>query len=615
MCGIAGEWITRPSMAGPPDMHSVLGALARLRHRGPDGEGMYAAHRGVIGMTRLSVRGSVDAVPPYVSEDGHIGAVMNGELYNYEELRAFVLARGHMLKTGADSELLPHLYEEWGADMLPRLTGMFALAVLDRSRGSVLLARDRLGLKPLYLWETPGRLRFASELKAFAAWPDFAPEIDETLIPRYLFHRYVPAPRTLVRGVSKLPAGHRLRPQDSLHPRSESWWTLSERPLQVLPTSIEDAARTLKTQWTSVMHEHLAADRQVGVMLSSGVDSAWVAWAAAQETRGLPALTLGPGASLTAEDESGAASQLAAELGLVSVPVPVKSDVENRLLAVAEALDEPLGDPTVLTFDMVAEAARELGLTVLLTGEGADEVFAGYPSYGEAAWLERLRPLALAIRQARLERLLDADWPGLRRLRSALHPVENHYGGVGVVRRALDPDMPGASIMPWAQPGRTRLKSMLAFDLTCYLPEDVLTKCDRLGMRHQIEVRVPYLDHRIVEWAFSLPDPWLVSGQRGKRVLRQAAFDGLGPVATRPKLGFPTPLTEWLQGPLHDLAHDVLASQEWLSAGERERLWQTFQLHPRAASRELYAGVMLGLFIHGVESMRTGRGRQERAEG
>ncbi len=615
MCGIAGEWIMRPSMAGPPDMRAVLGALSRLRHRGPDGEGMYAAHRGVIGMTRLAVRGSVEAVPPYGSEDGHIGAVMNGELYNYEELRAFVLARGHILTTDADSELLPHLYEEWGSAMLPRLTGMFALAVLDRRTGSLLLARDRLGLKPLYVWQTPGRIRFASELKAFAAWPDFEPEVDESLIPRYLFHRFVPAPRTLVRGVSKLPAGHRLMPQDSLHPRSEAWWTLSESPLQLLPDSLEGAAEMLRAQWTAVMHDHLAADRRMGVLLSGGVDSAWVAWAAAQETRGLPALTLAPGASRTAEDESGAAAQLADQLGLLSIPVPVRADVERRIVAVAEALDEPLGDPTVLTFDMVAEAARELGLTVLLAGEGADEVFGGYPSYGEAAWLERLRPLAVALRKARLRRLLDADWPGLRRLKSALHPVESHYGGVGVLRRALDSDMPGASIMPWAASGRTRLKSMLAFDLTCYLPDDVLTKCDRLGMRHQIEVRVPYLDHRIVEWAFSLPDPWLVSGRSGKRVLRMAASDALGPVAARPKLGFPTPLTEWLQGPLHELAHDVLDAQDWLSAADRARLWQTFALHPRAAARELYASVMLGLFIHGVESMRTGRGRQERAEG
>ncbi|MGC8488005.1 MAG: asparagine synthetase B family protein, partial [Clostridia bacterium] len=327
MCGIAGEWITRPSIAGPPDLRGVVEALSWLRHRGPDGEGVFSAHRGSIAMTRLRVRGSDAAIPPYISEDGQIGAVMNGELYNYHELRDFVLARGHRLLTDADSEVLPHLYEELGPDMLPRLTGMFAIAVLDRRRNSLLLARDRLGLKPLYLWETPGRIRFASELKAFWAWPDFDPTFDESLVPRYLFHRFVPAPRTMFREVTKLPPGHRLMPQDSLHPLSESWWTLSERPLNLLPGSFEGASGELAERWLEVMRDHLPTDRRTGILLSGGVDSAWVAWGAARDLPGAPALTVSPGASQSVLDESKTAADLAVRLGLTPVEVPISTDL------------------------------------------------------------------------------------------------------------------------------------------------------------------------------------------------------------------------------------------------------------------------------------------------
>lgn len=608
MCGIAGEWITRPSIAGPPDVRGVMDAVSRLRHRGPDGDGIFSAHRGSIGMARLRIRGKASALPPYMSEDGQVGAVMNGELYNYPELRDFVLARGHQLLTDADSEVLPHLWEELGADMLPRLTGMFAIAILDRRQQELFLARDRLGIKPLYLWTTPGRIRFASELKAFWAWPDFDPTLDESLVPRYLFHRFVPAPRTMLREVTKLPSGHRLMPKDSLHPRSEAWWTLSERPLQPVPATLEDAAAELRERFQTVVHDHLPADRRVGILLSGGVDSSFIAAGVAKDLPGTPALTVSPGNSQSVANEWRDAEALSRSLGLEAVEVPISTDVESRLLDIAASLDEPLGDPTVVTFDMVAEAARELGLTVLLAGEGADEVFAGYPSYGEAIWLERLRPAAEALSGAGLGRLLDLNLPGIRRLKSALTPIDRHYGGVGVVRRGV-PDIPGASTMPWTRPARTRLKSMLAFDLSCYLADDVLVKCDRLGMRHQLEVRVPYLDHRLVEWAFSLPDVWLTDGKTGKRILREAAAAEIGPIAHRPKSGFPTPMTEWLSGPLHSLAEDVLETQTWLARDEKARLREGFRGNPRAYGRELYASMMLGLWLSGIESMRARRSR------
>src|SRR5579875_1567806 len=432
MCGIAGEWITRPSTAGSPNFRGVMGALSLLRHRGPDGEGIFSAHRGRIAMTRLRVRGPASALPPYLSEDGQIGAVMNGELYNYPELRDFVLLRGHRLATDADSEVLPHLYEELGPEMLPRLTGMFALAILDRRRQELMLARDRLGIKPLYLWVTPGRLRFASELKAFWGWPDFAPTFDASLVPRYLFHRFIPAPRTMLREVTKLPPGQHLLPGAHPSPRSEAWWTLGAEPGETRPGSFEEAVEELRDRFGQVVHDHLPAYRRVGLLRSGGVDSSWVAWHASRKLPNAPALTVSAGTARTVADEGRQAASFARRLALQAVDVPIASDVESRLLDIAQSLDEPLGDPTVVTFDMAAERARALGLTVLLTGEGADEVFAGYPSYGEAIWLERLGPLARAMQRAGLGPLLTLNLPGFRRLRSALLPVDRHYGGVGV---------------------------------------------------------------------------------------------------------------------------------------------------------------------------------------
>jgi asparagine synthase (glutamine-hydrolysing) len=602
MCGIAGEWWgRRPS----PHDRGVAAMLARLQHRGPDGHGLHSGPEATIGMTRLAVMDVFGHAPPYLSEDGQIGVVFNGELYNVAELRRDLIRRGHRLAGDADGDLLPHLYEEWGPDMLPRLVGMFALAVYDRRRHALLVARDRLGIKPLYLWRQRQHLRFASEMKAFFAYPDFLPTVREDLLPTLLRFRFVPAPETFVAGVEKLPPGHLLEVSLGFGPTIRPWWRLEA--VSDPPGSLAEAAEELQSLWRRIVRDHVAADRPRGIFLSGGVDSGWLAAGLGSENAALTAVTLDGTGLGPAYDEAQQAERVATRWGWPVHRVPMRVPEVDDLVRIAGILDEPLGDPTVLTFDLVADAARREGLTVVFSGEGADEVFAGYPHYREAAVLDRLEAVARAVDHVPLlRRWLYSGRFGARRLETALQPTARYYGGVGMAFIGQDLPRHPALEAYWDHVRtKSRLKRMLGFDLLWFLGDDALPKCDRIGMHYQLEVRVPYLDHRLVEWAWSLPDAFLVDRGRQKRVLRQAAGAVDPDLAVQPKRSFPTPVTAWLRGPLNKAARDILDGPDVLGREHVAGLWRDLEAGSPHAGRRLYLLLMTELWRQWLRAERA----------
>jgi asparagine synthase (glutamine-hydrolysing) len=609
VCAIAGVWGTsRGEGRG-----RVMAMLQHMAHRGPDGEALVDGPAGTVGMNRLAVLDPAGSVPPYRSEDGSVAVVFNGEIYNHRALRDELKTRGHLLPDGSDGTILPHLYEEYGLAMFERLVGMFALAVMDRRRGELHLARDRLGIKPLYLWRRGHTVRFASELTAFAAWPDFPPPVREDRLAHYLACRFVPGPDTLLAGIQKLEPGTVVTVAVDGRMRRRTWWTL---PLAPAPrrVSARHAEEEFRALWRDVVRDHLQADRRLGFFLSGGLDSTLLAAARPSPDAILPALVLGPGHHGPSYDERHAAAAVAEATGLSLETAPLEDPTPEDIRAVVRHLGEPLGDPTVLSFDRLARAARAAGWTVALSGEGADELFFGYPHYREAFWLDALAPAARWFARTPIgARYLAGSGPGAGRLRAALATPAAYYRGVGVTFPR--PELVGASslealpLLPdafgTARESRSRLDQMRAFDICWFLPDDTLLKCDRLGMRYQVEVRVPYLDHRVVEWAWRHPPALFLTPWASKRLPRRAARSLLGTAARRPKRGFPTPLGRWLAGPLRPFARDVLESRAfrergWVDPRAVDRLLAGVRPEGSAAGRQVWALLALALWAEDV---------------
>lgn len=606
ICGIAGVW-QRDWGTTPEEIGRMLDVL---QHRGPDGEGLFT-DRGVgLGMRRLAIRDLCNGGQPYVSENGQVVAVYNGEIYNDGELKARVRARGHRLKSEADGEVIVHLYEDEGPAFLTRLTGMYALAIWDRRREELILARDRIGQKPLYVYEDAHGLAFASEIKAFLAIDHFQPIIEEQELSSYLGHRFSPAPDTLLKGVTKLQPGEAMRiTRDGRRQRWHYWRPDFSEPAHegTLATWAEELDATLET----VVGSHLASDVPLGLFLSGGLDSSLLAALASQNTENAPeAWSATFPEAFPGYDESEWAKRVADQFHLPLHRIEVNDVITaERVRELAYVLDEPMGDPTVLPLDGVARAASEV-TTVMLSGEGADEIFGGYAGYGEVASLARLRYVPLPIRRW----WGSTGLPGAGAFRRSIEAIHGRYRGVGFTfspeeQRALlapelvKPDRPSSVSRYWEEHQHlSDLQAMQGFDVRWFLPDDVLLKADRIGMHHNLEVRVPYCDHRVVELAMKIPLALRRQGPVDKRVLRRVAERYLPrPVVYRPKQGFPTPLTRLLVGPLYDLAYDTLTSDRfrargWFKPEAVEALLGQLAGRSSGAARRVYALMMLELW-------------------
>ena len=586
MCGIAGIAALdgRPVNAGPLDA-----MLDLLRHRGPNDSGTFVAGGVALGNRRLSIIDVEGGHQPMRGARESTVIVTNGEIYNYVELARELEAAGHSFKTKSDTEVAAHAYDRWGLDFLDRLDGMFALALWDGNARRLVLARDRLGEKPLYHAVADGLLIFASELSALRAHPAAPQELDPKALSTYLALEYVPAPACIISGVAKLEAGSALV-MESQQIRQKRYWELDPRPTDT-PIPYEESVRGLRDRLDEAVRSRLVSDVPLGVFLSGGLDSSAIAAIAARHGA-LDTFTIGFEES--SFDERAYAREVSDRIGSTHHELVLTGDRMPGLVPrLGDLLDEPLGDASIIPTTLLSDFTRET-VTVALGGDGGDEMFGGYPMHQA----HRVAPTVRALPSPAL-RLLAA---GARRL-----PVSHRnfsFGfkastflkGAGAApplnharwmcsfspeeqRRLLTPTMweaagrGTAAFEPienaWrrsdgAPPG-ARARHL---DAVTYLPGDILTKVDRASMSASLEVRAPFLSPDVVQFAFSLPDGYHMRRLTGKRLLRDAVADLLPrDVLSRPKKGFGIPVARWLNGSLRELTDDLLSADALVGPG------------------------------------------------
>jgi asparagine synthase (glutamine-hydrolysing) len=576
MCGIVGNVLARADRR--PDQ-VILEAMAdRLAHRGPDEAGFVVRGPAGLGIRRLNIIDLATGRQPMSGEDDSTWVVCNGEIYNYRELTGRLTAQGHVFRTRSDTETIVHAWEMRGRDALEDLEGMFALAVWHERSQTLVLARDRLGIKPLYYALLPDQIVFASELKAMLAHPAVSRELDVDALAAYLAHEWVPAPQSLLRAVRKLPPGHRLV-YAAGEAKLEQWWDVryGGGPSEEI-VGVAHLAAALDVS----VRQHMLADVPLGVFLSGGVDSATVAAIARAYTPD-KIRTFSIGFEDRSFDESAHARATAAALGTEHheeiVGPRAALDVFDRL---GELVDEPLGDASILPTYLLSRFARR-SVTVALSGDGGDEVFAGYPTYQAhtlAALWRRAPALLRHAAKAVVERLpvshddLSLDFKLKRFVAGAmLDTVERHATWMGsfspaetcalltpaaTAELSAPPSYAALQHLAEAVPASPWLNQVLYLDLKGYLAEGVLQKVDRASMACSLEVRVPLLDRRVVEVAALLPPHMKLKRFRTKHVLKRT-MRGRVPEAAlaRPKKGFGVPLARWFRGELAPLLRDA----------------------------------------------------------
>ncbi len=615
MCGICGVVdLGTPAVVDGAVLRRMNGAL---RHRGPDEEGYHEGQHVALAMCRLRVIDPAGGSQPMANENGAVWLVYNGEVYNFRELRSDLEARGHRFRTRSDTEVIVHAYEAFGADCVRKLRGMFAFALWDAARQRLVLARDRLGIKPLYYWQRGGRLAFASELKALLQLPDLRRELDLEALDLYLTYGYVPGPPTAFRGVRKLPPGHVLA-LDRSGLRVERYWDFvpAERPSR----SLGDCVAELRERLQEAVRSHLVSDVPLGAFLSGGLDSSTVV--ALMSLEGVPPVrTFSVGFREARFDELPYARQLAERYGTEHREVVVGPEVAGRLPELLAHFDEPFGDSSAIPTYLVSELARR-HVTVVLTGDGGDEVFCGYEwqrRYEVLKLLYRL-PARLRAWAPQLAHLLPAGrWRQRGRGLLAdlsLSPAEGYLRRMTLfdaswrrelyhddLRAALDGHDGLEALRAWldALPGADFRNRMLYADTHFYCPEDCLTKVDRMTMAWSLEARVPLLDHEVVEFMATVPPEWKLRGFTSKYLLRRAIADLLPPALLRKrKQGFSVPVGPWLRGPLYPLAADLLldgraTKRGWLRPDAVRRLLDEHRAGRADHGHRLYA--LLGLEV------------------
>ncbi len=597
MCGITGAVWTDARLAIEPDVLARMTSV--LAHRGPDDAGAYRSelrHRpgygavpgAALGLRRLSIIDVAGGHQPLSNEDGSVWIVFNGEIYNHHELHRRLEGAGHRFRTASDTEAIVHLYEDEGLGFLDHLNGMFGLAIWDERYGRLVVARDRLGEKPLYYRHEAGRLAFASELKSLLEIPGIERQLDPQALDEYLTYQYVPHPRTILRGFAKLPPGHYGVFADDRWTVEPYWHVDFNRQLE---RPLADCAAELRELMTSAVRMRLESEVPLGAFLSGGVDSSLVV-GLMQRLSAAPVKTFSIGFAESAYDETPYAREVAARLGTEHHEFIVEPRSAEVLSKLVWHYDEPFADSSAVPTYWVSKLSRE-HVTVALTGDGGDELFAGYLRYqavrlaaaldrlpplnrlAAARWWERLgrgRPPRSMLRRAgRLAEALRYP-PGRRYLE--LVSLFNEPARAALYSDAFLADLPDAdpyAFLASAQRRcrlRDRVTAASLADVLTYLPCDLLTKVDVASMATSLECRAPFLDHRVVELAAALPISYKLRGRRTKRILGEA-FPELLPrqVTRRRKMGFAVPLAEWFRGELGTLARDVLLDPSTLARG------------------------------------------------
>jgi asparagine synthase (glutamine-hydrolysing) len=586
MCGIAGTAALNPR--APLDAAQVRRMLDRVAHRGPDDDGLHAAAGAVLGHRRLSVIDVAGGHQPLFGARPTTAIVANGEIYNYLSLRRELEARGHRFRTNSDTEVAAHAYDAWGDAFLDRVDGMFALALWDGARRRLLLARDRMGEKPLYWTVAGGALIYASELSAVLAHSAVAPTVDPYALSAYLANEYVPAPHSMIRSVSKLEPGTALILEDG-RIDVRPYWKLRPR---VSPhvSDYGEAVSLVRAALERAVRSRLISDVPVGIFLSGGLDSSAVAALAARDGT-LDTFSIGFDES--SFDESGYARVVAEHIGSRHHQRVVRAaEMPDLVPRLGSLLDEPMGDASILPTWLLSAFARE-HVTVALGGDGGDELFGGYYMHQahrfDGAMRRVPRPVhrLMAAAAARLpvsHRNFSPGFKALRFLRGSADPAPyNHALWMASFSPAeqaqlLEPDVLSAIggrgafaafERAWAESeGAPLLARACWLDARTYLPNDVLTKVDRASMAVALEVRAPLLARDVVELAFALPDAYRMRRFTGKRIFRDAVRDLLpDAVLRRPKKGFGMPVAAWLRGALRPLLHDTLSADRLRAGG------------------------------------------------
>ena len=559
-----------------------------IAHRGPDDEGYYASGPVGLGFRRLSIIDLHTGHQPIANEDGTVWIVFNGEIYNFQELREQLLAKGHKFTSKTDTEVIVHLYEEYGADCVTRLRGMFAFAIWDERKQLLMLARDRVGIKPLYYWKGPSSLIFGSEIKAILADPDCSPEVDPRVIDRFLSFYYLPGEETLHKDLFKLAPGSYMTVQKGKL-KITQYWDLQFSPQ---PISVPQAKEQLLALLEECVRMHMIADVPVAFLLSGGVDStAMLGFAAGKTDHKLRSFTLGfsePGII----DERPYARLAAETYGAEHHEMTITArDFSDFLPNFAWHMEEPVCEPQAIALYYVSRLAKKHA-TVLISGEGGDEAFAGYPNFRNLLIFERfkralgpLKGLAAAgltafnsvVRSNRItkyEKLMPYKFEDYYLSRTSAPTF--YFSQMG--KQLYTPDfyahlnrlfsLEPASRFLGRVSGQGLVNQMLYMDTKTSLPDDLLLKADKMTMANSLELRVPLLDHKLLEFAATLPESLKVHGLTTKYIFKEALAKRVPPeILHRKKAGFPVPYAMWLRTDLKDWVRSVILDSRSLSRG------------------------------------------------
>jgi asparagine synthase (glutamine-hydrolysing) len=617
MCGIAGRFDFDASRRSDPE---VLKAMTdALSHRGPDAAGYFIDGGIALGHRRLSIIDLSTGDQPLSNETGSIQVVFNGEIYNFAEVRAELEAKGHRFRTRSDTEVIVHGYEEWGERCVERFRGMFAFALWDAPQHRLMLARDRLGVKPLYYAELPGGIVFGSEIKAILEDSDVSREWLTDAVDAYLTFLYVPAPRTIYRAIKKLPAAHVLVAERGSSRMSRYW------DLQF--TGDGDSAR--EEEYLEELHERLndavrlrlVSDVPLGAFLSGGIDSTTVV-ACMTETSATPPITISVGFDEGSYDEVEHARAVADHLGCEFHALVASPQLDDLLPRLAWHFDEPFADSSAVPTYYVSQAARRL-VTVALSGDGGDELWAGYSKHRVERWEHGVRRVLgrAAPVLGRLAHALPLSVRGARALRHlAVAPdqafaLKQAYGMfepdakarlyTGDLAAAVDGTDPLTCVRDsyGACGSSDPLDKALYADSQTYMIDDILTKVDRMSMAVSLEAREPLLDHKLLEFAARVPSTLKLKHNRSKYLLRRALERRVpAAILERPKKGFDAPIADWLRGPLAPLTVALLFDGRLKQRGlfndrEVSRLWNEHRTQRADHRHRLWQLLMLELWF------------------
>ena len=579
MCGICVAVCDREPVS--PDLIRCM--CDQIAHRGPDSAGYNVSGRVGLGMRRLRIIDLDTGDQPIFNEDRSLAIVFNGEIYNYRELRSALLACGHRFETASDTEVIVHLYEDMGAKCVSRLSGMFALAIHDRNSDRVFLARDRLGIKPLYYAETLEGLYAASEIKSLLAVPGIGRTIDEVALDQYFSLLYVPAPRTIFRGIRKLPPGHILIKDPGRPAVVERYWkvTSEPKPVRAEPELIEE----FRERFDAAVASHLVSDVPLGVFLSGGIDSGALVASMARTGANVRTLSLGFPPEYREFDERRQAKLVADRYCTAHEEIVVEPNIHDTVHTLSRVFDEPMGDSGAVPNYLVCKGARR-SVTVALSGLGGDELSGGYQRYLGMQLAENYRKLPKILRESAFRRAVEAmpepaagvrivdqlkrfvryaDLPWLERFHAFSSPIDRDrraalYTPALRACVELDSTLDLMRRLAAEQSGADPVNRMLCIDLQSYMVDDLLAVADRTSMAVSLEVRVPYLDHSLVEFMTSVPGTLKVRGLQKKYFLRKAFEHDLpSEILHRRKSGFSLPVARWLREDLRGLLEDTLS--------------------------------------------------------